>query len=76
METKTITDDINIVGTIKKLMWFNSLTIAQLSRDTGISVGAFYSWFNHTREPKLSTCVILADYFNITLDELVFGLTE
>ncbi len=46
----------------------NQSTLAQA---IGVSKGIISLWENGLREPTLSNLLALADYFEITLDELV-----
>lgn len=45
----------------------------QLSKDTGISDSLIGYWRSGKRKPTLDNLIILAKYFNVTLDYLVFG---
>lgn len=47
------------------------LSQSELSRRTGIKQANISYWESGRKEPGISFCVILADYYGITLDELV-----
>jgi len=46
------------------------ITTYQLQNETRYSGGYFYDW-DRGADPKLSTLIELANYFNCSLDELV-----
>lgn len=43
----------------------------RLANDIGVSKGIISLWENGKREPTLSYLVLLAKYFNVTIDYLV-----
>lgn len=49
----------------------NKLTQAQIAKATGISQKAISFWERNERTPNIIDCIKLADYYEITLDELV-----
>lgn len=46
-------------------------TLMQVEKDTGISNANLSRWENNKILPNIDFCVRLADYYEITLDELV-----
>ncbi|MBD5132584.1 MAG: helix-turn-helix transcriptional regulator [Clostridiales bacterium] len=46
-------------------------TLMQVEADTGISNSNLSRWENGKVLPNIDFCVILADYYGITLDELI-----
>ena len=48
-----------------------NLSQEQLAKATGISQQAISFWEQNKRTPNMDDCIILADFFGITLDELV-----
>ena len=46
-------------------------TLLQVEQDTGISNSNLSRWENGKVLPNIEFCVILADYYDITLDELI-----
>lgn len=50
---------------------FAKLSQNQLSKLTGIKQQNISRWENNETEPSITNCVILADFYGITLDELI-----
>lgn len=46
-------------------------TQEQVSKATGISQSNISAWENNVYAPSIDFCIILADFYGITLDELV-----
>lgn len=46
-------------------------TLKEVERDTGISNSNLSRWESGKVLPNISFCVMLADYYGITLDELI-----
>ena len=59
----------NIVKSIKNLCKENNITIGQLEKKVGLSQGLVSKWKDKT--PSLDKIVDIADYFNVTLDEVI-----
>ena len=49
----------------------NKKTLLQVEKETGISNANLSRWENNKILPNIDFCVKLADYYGITLDELV-----
>ena len=49
----------------------NHLTQNQLAKNTGISQQNISRWEREEKAPSIIFCIKLADYYGITLDELV-----
>ena len=59
------------VRRIKQLMQMRNITQAELAEELGLS-GAMVTYFmKGLKVPSLLTLVRIADYFDVTLDELV-----
>lgn len=43
----------------------------RLASEIGVSKGIISLWENGKREPTMSYLIVLAKYFNVTIDELV-----
>ena len=56
---------------LKELREQNGLSMLQLSKKINASDAAICKWENGTHEPKASYIYALADYFQITTDELL-----
>ncbi|MDE5563156.1 MAG: helix-turn-helix domain-containing protein [Clostridiales bacterium] len=56
---------------IKYQRLLRNKTILQVERDTGINNANLSRWENGKVIPRIDFCVILADYYGITLDELI-----
>ena len=61
---------MNIGNTIKKLRSKQDLTQEQLAEYINVSVSAVSQWESGKTVPDVSTILALANFFNITLDEL------
>lgn len=62
-------DNNIIVDSIKKLCKDKNITVSQLEKEIGLSQGLVSKWMNTT--PSLDKIVDIADYFHVTLDEVV-----
>ena len=49
----------------------NNLSQMELSKHTGLSQQAISLWEKDLRVPSIANCIVLADFYGITLDELV-----
>lgn len=47
------------------------LSQRELAKKTGISQQAFSCWERNERTPNMDDCIILANFYGISLDELV-----
>ena len=56
---------------LKKLRFMLGCTQAQMAELLGITVRGYRNYELGAREPSLSVLIKLADYFNVSLDELV-----
>ncbi len=56
---------------LKKLRLILHATQAQMAELLGITVRGYRNYELGAREPELSVLIKLADYFNVSLDELV-----
>lgn len=56
---------------LKELRQANGMTRAQLSKEIGIPIRTIARWENGETELFLKTAIMLAEYFDITLDEFV-----
>lgn len=61
----------NYGNALKYQREINGLSQSELSRRTGIKQANISYWESGSKEPGISFCVILADFYEITLDELV-----
>ncbi|MDR3292829.1 MAG: helix-turn-helix domain-containing protein [Clostridiales bacterium] len=56
---------------LKELRLERNLGQIELSKAISVSKGIISLWENGLREPTLSSLLALAEYFNISLDDLV-----
>ncbi len=56
---------------LKAIRENNNLTQSQLARNTGISQQNISLWEQNKRIPSIEFCEILADFYEITIDELI-----
>ncbi len=62
-------DNNTIVDSIKKLCKDKNIAVSQLEKEIGLSQGLVSKWMNTT--PSLDKIVDIADYFHVSLDEVV-----
>lgn len=56
---------------LKELRIEKKLGQVELAKAIGVSKGVISLWENGFSEPTMYSLIVLADYFNITIDELV-----
>ena len=56
---------------LKRLRTERGLGQVELSQKLGLSKGIISLWENGLREPNMSSLIILAKFFNVTIDFLV-----
>ncbi len=59
------------VANLNELFRASGVSNEKVASATGISRSALGHWRNGVREPKLEAVCALADYFDVSLDELV-----
>lgn len=62
---------LNYGEALKQQRKLNGYTQEQLSKETGILQPNISAWENNVYTPSIDFCVILADFYGITLDELI-----
>lgn len=63
--------NMNYGNEFKTFRLMHNLSQEQLSKATGISQQAISFWEQNKRTPNMDDCITLADFYGITLDELV-----
>ena len=58
---------------VKRLCEEKGISLHQLEMSCGLANGLIAKWKNMETSPKLMTVMIIADYFEISLDKLVYG---
>lgn len=61
----------NFAQNLKSLRQSKSIGQVELAKQIGVSKGIISLWENELREPTLSSLIALANFFDISLDELV-----
>lgn len=56
---------------LKELRIDRNLGQVELAKAIGVSKGVISLWENGRREPNMYSLILLAKYFNISIDELV-----
>lgn len=56
---------------LKELRLEQNLGQVELAKAIGVSKGVISLWENGLREPNMYSLIILAKFFNVTIDELV-----
>lgn len=64
---------IKIKTILRKLLHENDITAAQLARATGIAPQTINNWLGGQEPRNLNHLKKVADYFELTVDELVYG---
>ena len=59
---------------LKQLLKRKDMTVAQLSRATAIPPQTLNNWLSGQEPRKLSQVKIVADYFGVSLDELLYKI--
>ena len=62
---------MNYGNNFKELRLSKNLTQQGLAKATGISQQAISFWEQNKRTPNMDDCIVLADFYEISLDELV-----
>lgn len=60
-----------ILDNIARLCDERKISICALERETGIGNGVIGKWRDGARSPRVDTVKRIADYFGITVDELL-----
>lgn len=78
MNTTTVVamNSMKLSKRLKELIKIEDITVAQLSRHTGIPAKTLYKWIDGQSPRKIEQVKKVASFFNITLDELCFGPKE
>lgn len=64
---------MKIAKNLEKYLKADEITLNEFSKRVSISPSTIHGWLNGVPPKKLSDLKKVADYFNITLDELCFG---
>ena len=56
---------------VSRLCKENNITFAALERATGLGNGAIWKWGNRTKSPNVSAVKKVADYFGVSVDDLL-----
>ena len=67
----TLEVKILIYDNVKRLCWENHTTICTLEKDFGIGNGSIGKWADGGTNPRIGTLKKIADYFGVTVDELL-----
>ena len=62
---------MNIGENFKYIRKEKNISQMQIAKETGISQKAISFWERNERTPNIIDCIKLADYFGVSLDELV-----
>ena len=64
-------EDNNFAHNLKELRLERGIGQVELAKSIGVSKGIISLWENGKREPTLHYVMIIAEYFEISIDELV-----
>lgn len=56
---------------LKELRMERNLGQVELAKEIGVSKGVISLWENGLREPTMYSLILLAEFFNVSIDELV-----
>ncbi len=56
---------------LKELRTERNLRQVELAKEIGVSKGVISLWENGLREPTMYSLILLAEFFNVSIDELV-----
>lgn len=56
---------------LKELRTERNLGQVELAKEIGVSKGVISLWGNGLREPTMYSLILLAEFFNVSIDELV-----
>ncbi|MDE6058607.1 MAG: helix-turn-helix domain-containing protein [Clostridia bacterium] len=62
---------VNFRKNLIDLLHEKEICQTQLAREVHISQSAISNWLSGKKEPSIESLWILADYFNVTIDQLV-----
>lgn len=77
LEKLTIYESILIMelnGILKALIQEPGVTITRVAKSTGIAQQTIHSWLSGTEPRSLKQVKKIADYFEVTIDYLCFGI--
>lgn len=57
--------------TLKELRTEKGIGQVKLAQELGVSKGVISLWENGLREPTMTSLILIADYFGVTIDFLV-----
>lgn len=66
--------DMQLKTILKKLIKERGITIAHLSRATKVPLQTLHGWLNGSEPKSLRQVKLVADYFEVDLDYLCFGV--
>lgn len=61
---------------LKYLRLERNLGQVELAKELGVSKGVISLWENGLREPSMSSLILIARYFNISIDDLIGGYLD
>lgn len=61
---------------LKRLLADNDMSAAQLARKTGVAKTTLSEWLSGGNPRDLNKVKLVADVFDLTIDELCFGTSE
>ena len=63
--------NIKIKENLKQLMKENNVNQPKLSLEINVAQSAISAWLNGKKEPSINSLWLLADYFSVSIDEIV-----
>lgn len=60
-----------IAKNLKRLAYYTEKSQVEIAKELGVSKATLGAWMNGTRIPKMDKIDLLADYFNVTRNEIM-----
>ncbi len=67
---------VGISERLKACMRSKGVTGYRVAKDTGFPAVYVYRWINNEATPRIRNLAVLAEYFDVPLDQLIFGKEE
>ncbi len=74
--TKELIMKILIAQNLKRLLYENDMTVAQLSRATKVPPQTLNNWLSGLEPRNLRQVKQIAEFFRLTLDDFVYGSVD
>lgn len=66
-------NNLSFIKTLKKLMKDNHISIEKLMKSLNMSEANYYRWKNDNNKPSMQSIIVIAKYFDVSIDYLIGG---